>query len=47
MTEICRATLGDEAYFFFDQFVVKGAEKGAKFATCAEMGAAVVKELKA
>lgn len=31
MAEICRATLGDTAYLFWEQFVVKGPEKGAKF----------------
>lgn len=31
MAEICRATLGDEAYFFYDQFVVKGPDKGLAF----------------
>lgn len=31
MAEICRATLGPDAYFFFDQFVVKGAEAGLPF----------------
>lgn len=31
MAEICRATLGDDAYFFFDQFVVKGPEHGLPF----------------
>ncbi|QYM79045.1 phytanoyl-CoA dioxygenase family protein [Horticoccus luteus] len=31
MAEICRATLGDSAYLFWEQFVVKGPEKGAKF----------------
>ena len=31
MGDICRATLGDDAYFFFDQFVVKGAEAGLPF----------------
>jgi ectoine hydroxylase-related dioxygenase (phytanoyl-CoA dioxygenase family) len=31
MAEICRATLGDDAYFFFDQFVVKGPEGGLPF----------------
>lgn len=29
--DICRVTLGDTAYLFFEQFVVKGAEKGLKF----------------
>jgi len=32
MADICRATLGDDAYFFFDQFVVKGPEGGLPFA---------------
>lgn len=31
MAEICRATLGDNAYLFWEQFVVKGPEKGSKF----------------
>lgn len=31
MAEVCRATLGDTAYFFFDQFVVKGPEGGLPF----------------
>ncbi|MDB6168301.1 MAG: Protein involved in biosynthesis of mitomycin antibiotics/polyketide fumonisin [Verrucomicrobia bacterium] len=31
MAEICRATLGDNAYLFWEQFVVKGPEKGTKF----------------
>ena len=31
MAQICRATLGDTAYFFFDQFVVKGPEQGMPF----------------
>ncbi len=31
MAEICRATLGDNAYLFWEQFVVKGPENGAKF----------------
>ena len=31
MREVCRATLGERAYFFLDQFVVKAAEKGGKF----------------
>ncbi len=31
MADICRATLGDDAYFFFDQFVVKGPEGGLPF----------------
>lgn len=28
---ICRATLGDNAYLFWEQFVVKGPERGLKF----------------
>ena len=31
MAEVCRATLGDNVYFFFDQFVVKGPESGMSF----------------
>ncbi len=31
MAEVCRATLGADAYFFFDQFVVKGPEGGMAF----------------
>ena len=31
MVEVCRATLGENAYFFFDQFVVKGPEGGMPF----------------
>ena len=31
MAEICRSTLGDDAYLFNDQYVVKGAEAGTKF----------------
>jgi ectoine hydroxylase-related dioxygenase (phytanoyl-CoA dioxygenase family) len=31
MADVCRATLGDEAYFFFDQYVVKGPEGGLPF----------------
>jgi ectoine hydroxylase-related dioxygenase (phytanoyl-CoA dioxygenase family) len=31
MADICRATLGEDAYFFFDQFVVKGPEGGLPF----------------
>lgn len=31
MAEVCRAALGDTAYFFLDQFVVKGPEKGLPF----------------
>ena len=32
MADICRATLGDDAYFFYDQYVVKGASEGMPFA---------------
>jgi ectoine hydroxylase-related dioxygenase (phytanoyl-CoA dioxygenase family) len=32
MAEICRAALGEEAYLFNEQWVVKGAEVGMKFA---------------
>ncbi len=31
MAEICRATIGDTAYLFYDQYVVKAAEKGLPF----------------
>lgn len=31
MAEVCRATLGETAYLFWEQYVVKGAEKGMKF----------------
>lgn len=31
MAKLCRATLGDTAYFFFDQYVVKGPEGGLPF----------------
>lgn len=31
MAEVCRATLGPDAYFFFDQYVVKGPEGGLPF----------------
>lgn len=31
MAEVCQATLGDDAYLFNDQYVVKGAEGGTKF----------------
>lgn len=31
MADICRATLGDDAYLFWEQYVVKGAEAGMKF----------------
>lgn len=29
MAAVCRATLGETAYFFFDQYVVKGGDRGA------------------
>jgi ectoine hydroxylase-related dioxygenase (phytanoyl-CoA dioxygenase family) len=32
MTEIARATAGDDAVLFYDQFVVKGPERGQSFA---------------
>ena len=31
MADVCRATLGDTAYLFWEQYVVKGAEEGMKF----------------
>jgi len=31
MADICRATVGNDAFLFFDQWVVKCAEKGMKF----------------
>lgn len=31
MAEVCRATLGDDAYLFNEQYVVKAAEVGMKF----------------
>ncbi len=31
MAALCRATLGETAYFFFDQYVVKGPEGGLPF----------------
>ena len=31
MADVCRATLGDDAFLFLDQYVVKAAEKGMKF----------------
>jgi len=31
MAEICRATLGDDAFLFNDQYVVKGADVGTTF----------------
>ncbi|NND96899.1 MAG: phytanoyl-CoA dioxygenase family protein [Pirellulaceae bacterium] len=32
MAEICKATIGDTAYLFYDQYVAKAAEQGIKFA---------------
>jgi ectoine hydroxylase-related dioxygenase (phytanoyl-CoA dioxygenase family) len=32
MAQICRATLGPEAYLFYEQYVIKAAEVGMKFA---------------
>lgn len=31
MAEVCRATLGDNAYLYWEQYVIKGAETGMKF----------------
>jgi ectoine hydroxylase-related dioxygenase (phytanoyl-CoA dioxygenase family) len=31
MAEICRATIGPDAQLFYEQFVIKGAEKGVHF----------------
>ena len=31
MAEVCRATIGDDAYLFNEQWVVKGAEQGMRF----------------
>jgi ectoine hydroxylase-related dioxygenase (phytanoyl-CoA dioxygenase family) len=31
MAEVCRATLGEEAYLFWDQYVVKGTDKDSSF----------------
>jgi ectoine hydroxylase-related dioxygenase (phytanoyl-CoA dioxygenase family) len=31
MADVCRATLGGDAYFFMDQYVVKGPEQGMAF----------------
>ncbi|MCA9103657.1 MAG: phytanoyl-CoA dioxygenase family protein [Planctomycetales bacterium] len=31
MAEVCRATIGETAYLFYDQYVVKAAEQGIKF----------------
>ena len=32
MADICQATLGDDVYLFWEQYVVKGADRGMKFA---------------
>lgn len=32
MTDVCRATVGDDAFLFLDQYVIKAAERGMKFA---------------
>ena len=31
MAEVCRATIGEKAYLFYDQYVVKAAEQGITF----------------
>lgn len=31
MAEVCKATIGDTAYLFYDQYVVKAAEQGIPF----------------
>ena len=31
MAEVCRATIGDDAWLFYDQYVVKAAEQGIRF----------------
>lgn len=31
MAEVCRATLGEDAYLFYEQYVIKAAERGMKF----------------
>jgi Phytanoyl-CoA dioxygenase (PhyH) len=31
MADVCRATIGDSAFLFYDQYVVKAAERGIKF----------------
>lgn len=31
MADICRATIGDDAFLFYDQYVVKSAEQGISF----------------
>jgi ectoine hydroxylase-related dioxygenase (phytanoyl-CoA dioxygenase family) len=32
MAQVCRATIGDEAYLFWNQYVVKGTDKDSSFA---------------
>ncbi|HTL51226.1 MAG TPA: phytanoyl-CoA dioxygenase family protein [Planctomycetota bacterium] len=32
MADVCRATIGPNAYLFYEQFVIKAAEQGMKFA---------------
>lgn len=32
MADVCRATIGETAYLFYDQYVVKAAEQGIRFA---------------
>jgi ectoine hydroxylase-related dioxygenase (phytanoyl-CoA dioxygenase family) len=41
MAEVCRATLGPEAYLVWEQFVVKAAEKGGQFAWHQDSGYAM------
>lgn len=31
MADVCRATIGDSAFLFYDQYVVKAADQGTKF----------------
>ena len=31
MADVCRATIGDDAFLFYDQYVVKAAEQGIRF----------------
>ena len=38
MAEICRATIGPEAFLFLDQYVVKAAEKGMSFSLASGRG---------
>ena len=38
MADVCRATIGDTAYLFNEQWVVKGAEQGMKFAQHQDSG---------